>query len=211
MKLSTLITLLLAGTLHAQSIQEVEVHPAQLENWLNRSSAVEIQVPPEATASAFSFGPDRLPLAMASMLHGPVGAADRRLQVLIVPPDQPGGSGICDNGGLAGIFVNEIWDGMMSSPNYMPFCTPYPDDPVRDEVGFVVDGDSAEFGEWRPIYLHAWNSRAGMTEELDPNMMFTVQVSFTDKNSTEIPNAPHVSISELLHLDSIKEQLMDRR
>ena len=210
MKLPTLITLLLAGTLHAQGIQEIEVRPEQLESWLNRSTAIEIEVPPEATAFAFSFGTDRLSLAMAGMLHGPVGSADRRLQVLIVPPDQPGGSGICDDGGLAGVFISQL-DGMMSSPNYLPFCAPYPDNPDQNELVIVVDEGPAELGEWRPIYLHAWNARAGMTVELDQNLIFTVQVSFTDTNRTDIPKTPRTSISELLSLDSVREQVRDRR
>ena len=206
MTLHAIITLLILGTLHAQNITEAPTNPDFLADWLSRSATLEIQVPTGATSYALTVGPDHYPVEMAAFLSEPAETANRQLQIVIVPPDQPGGNAICDRQGLAGIFITPTSGVIPGSPNYLPFCAPYPTGPTpSNELAIVIDEGPAEPGEWQPIYLHAWQAQDNATAETGQSMMFTVQVSFHDDNTTTIPEARRLSTSEVLELESVKE------
>lgn len=207
MTLHALITLLLLGMLHAQNITEAPTSPDFLADWLSRSTTLEIQVPTEATSYALSVGPDDYPVEMATFLPEPAETANRQLQIVIIPPDQPGGNNICDRQGLAGIFITQTSGVIPGSPNYLPFCAPFPTGPSpSNELAIVIDEGPTDLGDWQPIYLHAWQAQDNATAETDQSMMFTVQVSFHHHNTTTIPEARRLSTSEVLELESVKER-----
>jgi len=209
MKLQILISMLTLGALHAQNVTEVPTNADALASWLSRSTTIEVQAPAGATSYAVSVGPDGpdgFAPAVASHLRTPAKAGEPTLQLIIVPPDQPGGNNVCDRQGLAGIFIIQTGGAIPGSPNYLPFCAPYPAGPApSNELAIVIDEGPTDLGEWQPIYLHAWQAQDNTTAETDQSMMFTVQVSFNDDNTTTIPEARRLSPSEVLELESVKE------
>src|SRR5690625_1887924 len=207
MKLQILIAMLTLGALHAQNITEVPTNADALASWLSRSTTIEVQAPAGATSYAVSVGPDGFAPAVASHLRTPAKAAEPTLQLIIVPPDQPGGNNVCDRQSLAGIFIIQTGGAIPGSPNYLPFCAPYPAGPApSNELAIVIDEGPTDLGEWQPIYLHAWQAQDNATAEPNQSMMFTVQVSFNDDNTTTIPEARRLSTGEVLELESVKEQ-----
>lgn len=206
MKLHAIVTLLVFGTLQAQNVTEVPTDRDFLAGWLNRSTTIEIAVPDDARSYAVSFGPDAMPLAMAATLHAPAGVPDRVLQVMVMPPDQPGGNGVCDEHGLAGIYVNQSPNGLTTSPNYVPFCVPYPDHPTRDERGIVINEQPSEPGHWQPIYLHTWKFESESVAVSDQSLMFAVHISFSNLSHTVIPDTPRLTTGEILELESVQQQ-----
>src|SRR5690554_3533185 len=188
MKLQILKSMLTLGALHAQNVTEVPTNADALASWLSRSTTIEVQAPAGATSYAVSVGPDGpdgFAPAVASHLRTPAKAGEPTLQLIIVPPDQPGGNNVCDRQGLAGIFIIQTGGAIPGSPNYLPFCAPYPAGPApSNELAIVIDEGPTDLGEWQPIYPHAWHAQENTTAKIDLSMMFTLHVSVNHDHIT---------------------------
>lgn len=221
--LRMMFVLLAAGFVQAQGMVEVPAHPDFVTDWFANATAIEIEIPAGADTFAVQFGPDEFQPAMSTFLDRPpslqqpgVSAEPDRLRLVIVPPEQPGGNGVCNRrSGQAVLFVAAVTpEGDTDHLHNLPFCVPYPDrteqpDPTRFTT--AITGQPVVTGKWLPVYLHAW-----LQDVTDPggwlpvDQAFSVHVSFHVGNrSTHIPDELPPRIPELLELDEVGDALRE--
>jgi len=200
--------ILLAAGAHAQGVAEVPVDGVHLAGWLARGAAIEVAIPPDATVLALDFGDGTTPMGWSTFLREPFGNDVNLLRVVVVPPEEPGGSGVCGaNTGLAMVFASQV-TGMDDEPlAHTPFCVPYPATPdLTDGIYQVIREQPVALGAWTPVYLHAWLLDVGAGElALPVDQAFAVQVAFLTGNSTTFPDEPPPSLSEILDLSSVQD------
>lgn len=222
--LRMMLLTLAAGAIQAQDITEVTIQPDFVSTWLDTATAIEIAIPPGAHTYAVQFGPDELQPAMSTFLHRPptlqapgISTEPDRLRLVIVPPEQPGGNGICNrHNGQATLFIGTVTsDGHTDYLHNLPFCVPYPahsEPSPTNRFAMAIIEQPVVIGEWTPVYLHAWLYDPTETSEFLPiDQAFSIHISFhADNRSTHIPNELPPRIPELLDLDEVRYTLRER-
>jgi len=221
--LRMMLLMLATGAIQAQDMTEVTVQPHFVSAWLDNATAIELDIPTGAHTYAVRFGPDELQPAMSTFINRPptlqapgVSSESGRLRLVVVPPEQPGGSGTCNrHSGQAMLFIGTITpEGDTDYLHNMPFCAPYPDrnEPFQtNRFAMAITEQPVVIGEWIPVYLHAWLYDPTETSEFLPvDQAFSVHISFhADNRSTHIPDELPPRIPELLDLDEVRYTLRE--
>ncbi len=218
--LRLMLLVLAAGLAHAHDVDEVSVRPEFVSDWFSDATAIEIKIPVGADTYAVRFGPDEFQPAMSTFISRPpsleepgVSVEPDRLRLVIVPPGQPGGNGVCNRrSGQAMLFTSTVTpDGHTDALQNLPFCVPYPPSSEALRFSMTLLDQPTVLGEWIPVYLHAWlYSRPDPPREFVPaDEAFSVHVYFSTGSSTHIPDEQPPRIPELLELDEVTYTLRD--
>lgn len=213
-KLGVLTLALIATGIHAQAVTEIATDPEYLAEWLSRGTTIEVRIPANATVFALNLGTDTAPFGLATFLEQAGALESNTLRLVVVPPDHPGGDGVCgDEQGLATLFVTQVAGGRSDTVHHVPFCVPYPNSPnLSSRLHHVFRDTPAALDVWTPIYVHAWllgRSADEVTLTLPVEQAFSIQVSFLSGNATTFPNEPPPNIEEILGLAELAG-LIDR-
>lgn len=204
--LLTVGTLFVFTMTFAQGVTEVASDSQYLAQWLIRGTTVEVEVPAGATVYALRYGSEAIPSGMSTFLHSTSPTEHSVLTVTVIPPDQPGGAGICPlDHGLATLFVVQ-GAGSSRETIHVPFCAAHPVSGAALGQAHALPGPVAELGYWTPIYFNAWLPNGDYTDAPAtlPGHAFAVQIAFMAGNSTAFPDESPLTITQMLNLPALE-------
>lgn len=212
MKRLLLTLAMLLPAVHAQEVLQTPVTPDDLLRLLDNSVAVEIPIPDGATGFRLAYGPVPSPFGLSTFIREPA----ETLRVVVLLPD-PSAVNPCPAGQAeATIIALPVHAEHAGSHHRQKACTPHPEKHLlTGALNAVIEGQAPALNEWRPLLVHAWLINIGqddtgsITSAMDTGNLFSVQLYFSDSNSTAFPDEPQLGAGELLALPAVQE-LVDR-